>query len=1039
MATRRSPVAEQAPPDVKTLPRVWESSVLREDVAKGKLDDDVFAASLPDVVSGQAKDVYQKPDVFFERTHLTASLRDLLASVHSRLFEPESTANPILRLETSFGGGKTHSLIALWHAARAKGDIPALADVVTPARGVEKVRVAAVVGTHLEPTSRPKKELAQAPRTLWGEIARQVGGAEGYALVAENDATGVAPAAPALAKLLGTAPTLVMIDEVAQYQRRAKEVTLARGTLDQQTPAFLHSLFETAGSPAAPNLVVVLTLASREDAYHEETADILERLQEMQSVLARKERILEPVGDRDLAAVLRRRLFERVDDKQALAVATAFQTAYQAMYEKGGAIPADAARPEYRTAIAASYPFHPALLNVLDKKVATLDTFQRTRGALRLLAHVLRSIFKSRPEDGWLLQPGHVDLSIEAIALGLSTRLKRKREPIGADIVSDREGDPAHAQALDRVHRQEGRPPVATRVAQAIWLHSLSTGNAGCDEAELNLAVLTPTLDPMYVENAFKALLDEGWYLFREGHRLRFKDEPSLNKVVAEAVKHVPPAEARQLVETQAREVYKDGPFKLVAFKDEPEAIEDDTKVPKLVLVHMDSVEAELDKRETPDFVAKLSKFKSSKDDFRQFPNQVVFLVANAQDKAPLLEAAKRAKALQAIKRDKERVKSLTREQRDDLEDRLKSSDLELRVAITNCYRHLFYPSGSSAAHEGLDRITLPSHDRTTEVKEQQQVLVELLKGAKKLLASGDKPLAASYVKDKLGWPEQHEEFTLDKFFEAFWRKRELPIVLDPQILKQMVVAGAKDGTWGFHDGETLWFSAKDWPHTDPVVSAVRMDAKQKLVEANRAKVLTKPKKRKPATKGEDDEGTDAGDEGGDNGGGGLFPPKPSKKKAPAVVRLPEPALPNRAFEQVLGELAEHPTAKVHWLRLTIESGGDVKKLAKALPLWVDFDAWLDAEAEASWQVEGQERAERQTVAFQGTWSRYQAHAKGAVEGICGATGADLTIKVRLVLSPQEPLPPDDPNVAKVRDELTRLNVGALDLEVGTTPEEVGA
>lgn len=1026
MAPRRSPVAESTTPDVAALPRVWESCALRDDVAKGKLAEEVFAASLPNVLAGNAQDVYQEPDLFFERTHLTASLRDLIASVHSRLFERESTANPILRLETSFGGGKTHSLIALYHAARAKGDLAALADVVTPAHSAGTVRVAAVVGTEIDPTPRSKKELAQTPRTLWGEIAKQVGGAEGYALVAENDALGVAPSAPALGKLLGAGPTLVMIDEIAHYQRKAREVTLARGTLDQQVPAFLHALFETAGSPAAPNLVVVLTLASREDAYGDETTAILEQLQEMQSVLARKERILEPVGDKDLAAVLCRRLFKRVDSSNALGVATAFQTCYQALYDKGAAIPADAARPAYRTAIAATYPFHPALLNVLDKKVATLDTFQRTRGALRLLAHVLRTLFQAEPPDAWLIQPGHVDLSIDAVAQSLSTQLKRKSEPIGADIVSDREGDPAHAQALDRVHREEGRPPVATRVAQAIWLHSLSAGNAGCDEAELNLAVLTPTLDPMYVENAFKALLDDGWYLFREGHRIRFKDEPSLNKVVAEAVKHVPQAEAKQLIETQAKDVYRDGPFKLVAFKDEPEATEDDAKVPKLVLVHMDSAEAELDKKETPALVAKLSKYRSSRDEFREYPNQVLFLVANAQDKGALIDAARRAKALQAIKRDKERLKSLTREQREDLEDRLKSSELELRVAITNCYRHLYYPSGSAGAHDGLERITLPSHERTTEVKEQQQVLVEQLRGTKKLLASGDKPLVAAYVKGKV-WPEQKDELTLDKFEQAFRRKRDLPIVLDPQLLKQIVVEGAKSGVWGFHDGETLWFNAKDWPHSDPSVSQVRLEDRQHLVEATRAKTLAKPKKQRKTTKEDDEEDDD------------LFKKrKKGEKKAPAQVRSPEPAVPNRAFEQALGELAPYAGAKVHWLRLTTESGGDVKKIAKALPMWADFDAWLDVEAEASWPSEGEQPTERETVAFQGTWARYQAQALAAVEGVCNAMGADVTVRARLVLSPQEPLAPDDPNVTKVKDELVRLKVGALDLEVGTTAE-IGA
>lgn len=1017
---RRAPSTPQEPQGQGSLRCVWESCTLREDVRKGELPEESFAARLSDVVQGKAVAVYQDPKVFFERTHVTASMEELLRTVHSRLFDAKSTANPIVRLETSFGGGKTHSLIALYHATKSRGNIPALSSILTPAKGKGEVRIAAVVGTDVDPTPRKPDALAKAPRTLWGEIARQLGA---YEALAENDQLGTAPSAKILEPVLTGAPTLILIDEIARYLRVAREVTLARGTLDQQIPAFLHALFELAG--ASPHLVIVLTLAGRDDAYGDETDDIHSRLAEMQSVLARKERILTPVGENDLASVICRRLFERVDRSPAEGVAAAFQSYYQELYDKGAPIPSDAARTDYRHAIVGTYPFHPALLNVLDKKVSTIDTFNRTRGALRLLGQVLRRLFEVKPADAWLVQPGHVDLGAQAIAHDLSARLKRSAEPIAADVVSAREGDPAHAQALDRAHVAEGRPPIAARVAQTVWLHSLSSGNAGCDRAELNLAVLTPGLDPHHVEKAADDLLDQGWYLYQEGHRLRFKDDPSLTKIISDEVRHVPTTDAKQLIETWVRKIYGSGAFALADFPDGPEDVPDGLSQPRLAVLHMDSAEADVATKTMPEILKRIVDKRSAQGDLRLFPNLVVCLVANTPDKDLVLQTAKKVKALAAIKKDRERVKGLTREQQDELKGRAETAELDLRMAITSCWRHLYYPSAEGDG--GLARLTLPSQDRSTAQQDQQRVLVEALRGAKKLLTGDDRPLAAAYIKDKV-WPGLQEELCLDKFAEAWGRKRDLPIVLDPALLKAIVAEGARTGVWGYHDGSTLWFKAKDWPHTDPVAGKVELSDQHRLVEAARAKGLAKPKKTEKREEPEPDDLF-----------AGTKKTAQKEKKGPSVGAPPvvtRDALPARAFEEAMAEAGRYPDARIHRIRMRAEGADDARRIGLAVARWTDLTVMVEAEVEAVFPAGADGGAEdRATLRFEGTWARFRAQLKPAAESLASAAQkaqAELTVSTRLTLVPKGPLSPDDATLASVAKDLTELEVGKLGLELVT-------
>lgn len=273
------------------LPSIFETCIPREEILAGELSVDLFAAKLRLVVEGKAPNIYQDPKSFFANTFATDGIKTLIREVFSRL-TGKSSGSPVIRLETSFGGGKTHDEIALWHICKQARDIEGLerfADLnLIPDRPVQ---VAAVDGRDLDPENGIyHQDSGITTKTLWGEIAYQVGGVEGYRLLQGSDRSGISPGTDVLDRLLngqatpstfrrfGNAPdpkgnpTVIILDEIARYLRAAKAKQIGRSDLAKQVVAFLFSLMDLAG--ACNNLVFVYSLASAIDTFAEETTEL---------------------------------------------------------------------------------------------------------------------------------------------------------------------------------------------------------------------------------------------------------------------------------------------------------------------------------------------------------------------------------------------------------------------------------------------------------------------------------------------------------------------------------------------------------------------------------------------------------------------------------------------------------------------------------------------------------------------------------------------------------------------------------------------
>lgn len=785
---------------------IFDSCQPRPEVLTGELREEIFAARLKDVIDAKADRVYQDPGTFFDTTYPTTGLKLLLDEALGRLTGCKPANNSIIRLETAFGGGKTHSLIALYHAATGRTSPAMVRGILEPDLLPKpgQLCVAGVVGSDLDPTTglhHPHDGIRTY--TLWGELAYQLAGPAGYALAEESERLRSAPGTGLFEELASDRPTLIMLDEIARHMRVAQTVpsTTGKSDLAEQTVAFLMSLLEFAAS--RDDVVVVLTLADAGDAFARETAQLRQHLAEARRISARQERVITPTGETEIAAIVRHRLFARIDSQAAGEAARFYSDAYRPWADQNVSLPQRALRAEYAQEIAANYPFHPETLNALNLKVGTIPNFQKTRGALRLLAWAVRRLWQQRPADAWLIHPHHIDLSVPDIAEDLTSRLERPafKQVIEADITSPKIGSPAHAQVMDQAWVETGKPPYTRRVATAVFLHSLTQGIAsGIDPSDLLLAVLAPGDDPLLVHKAAERLYDKGWFFEWDGHRYRFKTEPSLNKIVTDEMGMVGRTKAKAELDGRIRQVWKSGVFHVKPFPQEASDVDDDAGLPKLAILHYDAATVTAAEPAPPELACKIAGYSGALESYRRFRNNLALLVADGERLEEMVQTAQRYLAIARITGDAERMAEFTAEQRTKLKKMGEAAELDVRVAITRAYRHLYYPSASAPKQESnLAHDLLPAQEQGEVEKDQSAVVLRALGQQQKLLSGNDPALAAAYVKSR-AWDTNQVSMTTEDLRQAFARRLALPILLDLNQLKKTVSNGIKSQVWVYYD-----------------------------------------------------------------------------------------------------------------------------------------------------------------------------------------------------------------------------------------------
>jgi hypothetical protein len=820
---------------------IFETCAPREDVLGGELAVELFAARFKHLSDPNGPEVYKNPTKFFENTFPTDGLKTLISEVFGRLVGGKS-GSPVLRLETSFGGGKTHDQIALWHIAKSGRALIGLERFVPDLSFIPEnpVQVAAIDGQDLDPINGIyHSDTGITTYTLWGEIAHQIGGVSGYQLLKGSDEQRVSPGTQVIERLTGGKPTLIILDEIARYLRAARAVVVADSTLAKQVVAFLFSLMGTAASTG--NIVFVYSLASSTDSFSEETEQLQQEIGELLSELtrasARQERVLSPSTDLEIYNIVKQRLFTSVSAEAAEIASTTYLTALR---NTQATLPDSCKDTRYAQAIENSYPFHPELFSLLTKKIASIPEFQRTRGALRLFAMLVRHLWSKPPSQIPLIHTHHVPIGVDNdVTSELTSRIRRSEmlNAIGADIYN-KDGREAHAQVYDKEWQVAGRPPLSSWVARTIFLHSLPQGIAcGVRRAELNLSLLTPGLEIGFVEQTLERLSSTAWFLDDDPitSLSRFKAEPSINKIIAEETEQVGIIEAKEDLRTRRDSIFADRYFKLVASPEGPQDVDDRSDGVALCIIDFNEATVATSTDAPPELLLRIFNNTGESGRFRSFRNRLLFLVANRQELARAIENARQYRAIQNILKNANRLADLSEVQQKQLKEKGGAADLAVRVSLTNAYRHLFYPTNDPVkAPKGLLHYVLPAQE-ASEVKgknNQQEVILKTLVDSQKIRPDNAPPFAPAFILQKV-WPAGLEQITTKALSEVFAREIGLNILLESEVpkLRDTIRQGLTAGSWDMKMGQRVFIKVGN--ATPALPETIEFSDRQELYRRN--------------------------------------------------------------------------------------------------------------------------------------------------------------------------------------------------------------
>ena len=515
-----------------------------EDIRKGRLEEAVFAANIWAVVQGTSPEVYLDPEEFFGKTYMTTGIGTVFARVSNALAGDAESGDRIISLQTAFGGGKTHTLVALWHLAthaeKLKGS-PHAKDLVRVLgdRFPEKVRsVAVFTNASCDATQGRKTPEGIHTRTLWGELAVQLGGKKLYEKVRANDETQRVPQGIFADVLRETTPCLILLDELADYCVGAAAVPVGDTTLADQTISFIQQLEEAVSQVPGSAVVATLPASKYEVAQSEKGQEAFVTLEKRFQRLGAD---VKPVADDEIYEVVRARLFDSIIPKNDPDYLRKVAHNYQTMYAThSGEVASEASKNSYREQIERAYPFHPLVIDALYTRWGSHPDFQRTRGVLRLLASVVGDLWQRRTgatQTQHLIQPCHIRWSIDAMQAAL-TRLwgPAYQSVAAADII----GHKSNAVTFDEERGGDyAREEIGQGIAAAILLGSFGGkgGRSGFSSKDIKLACSKQGVNWNYADGALLELENRCFYLHSTtagalGKRYWFSTKPTLNKLI---------------------------------------------------------------------------------------------------------------------------------------------------------------------------------------------------------------------------------------------------------------------------------------------------------------------------------------------------------------------------------------------------------------------------------------------------------------------------------------------------------------------------
>lgn len=891
-----------------------EVALPHPDVLANRFKEAEFAADLFAVDSGNATEDYATPENFFRITFLTEGLKRVLLSALQRL--GKVGGDPVIGLQTAFGGGKTHTMLAVLHLAKANdlSLLEGVAPLVAQAglKGWTKPKTAVFVGSSKGTDTSLNLKDGPKVHTLWGYIAWRIAGDAGLKLVADAEAARTNPGSELMVEVFRLAgPSVILLDELVAYARQLPDDRF------EAFLSFIQSLTEAA--KMVPGILIVGSLPESDlEAGGDKGVQALRRLQ---AVFGRVHSTWLPAAGNETYEIIRRRLFQAFDSEGEKAREETAK-AFHELYKKNPAeFPPEAKEARYFDLLRLSYPIHPELFDRLSKDWASLEKFQRTRGVLRFMANVVGVLWHAQVRDP-LITPGRVPIAHERIRASVLYPLD---SAFGAVVDKEVDGDGALPSRLEaNPSRRISQLRAATRASRAVFLCSaplVGQPNAGLTGPGLRLACAEPGEQLAIFREALQEVAEKATYLYEEAGRYWFSTQPTLNRLADERAKALPEYKVDEEITRVLREdgaATKAGFSRIFSAPDDPVAIDEAQSLSLVILGPSTAHSGKgAGKSAATDIVTDtLMRCRSTQ---RRYRNTLVFVAADEAQLGTVREVVRKALAWAEIVGDGRLQQQMTKAQAADAVDKAKTSKDGALKATRAAWAHVLYPEKDASSVTGsafsLEHLSIVS-------KERGPIPVAVY----------DKLKADGIAKERLGpdalwlhlkplWPEDRVHLAVSELADWFSSYVYLPKIRDRVVLDTAIrdAVGKLDAAFAYADdvdANTSQYSGLALARTPPDIFpatalVVRADAAGKQI----AETL------KPAPSGAS--ATASTGTGQITTGAASAPAKPAGPRKPkrfyGTVEL-DMVRPVKAFDAVLNAVVmELQRAKGAKVKITVE------------------------------------------------------------------------------------------------------------------------
>ena len=779
-----------------------------QDVASGRYQQAEFAADLWQVHLGEGSPEYLDPSEFFRRTYLTDSLKQLLGGAVQRL--AGMGGDPVVQLQTNFGGGKTHSMLALYHlfSGAPVGGLSGM-DAVMQETGVAAlppVNRVVIVGNRISPGNPVSKTDGTKVRTLWGELAWQLGQTAGgqaearraYERVRADDERATNPG-DALRELLNEyGPSLILIDEWVAYARQLHdEGDLPAGSFETQF-TFAQALSESAKLAKNCLLVISLPASDTTESPHAQADDVevgglrgRAALSRLRNVIGRVDSAWRPASAEESFEIVRRRLFQPIVDPANFAtrdsVARAFCDLYRTSHQE---FPPECVEADYEKRVRAAYPIHPEVFERLYSDWSTLQSFQRTRGVLRLMAAVIHSLWEKGDRNPLIL-PANVPLDDPRVQFELTRYLPDNWVPV---IERDIDGANSLPLRLDGEVPNLGKYSACRRVARSIYLGSApipAAANQGIEDRRIKLGCVIPGEPAAVFGDAMRRLGSTATYLYQDGARYWYSTQPTVANLAesrAEEYRRNRDKVDQEIERRLRADLSVRGDFnKVHILPSSGHDVQDDQDASLVVLgpTYPHTREGGSDSRA---ITAAKSILESRGNTPRLFRNTLAFLAADDTRLQDLEDGVRRFLAWQSILADREPL-DLPPNQVRQAESQQATADSAVAARIGETYQWLLVPVQSSPQAELQWQATRLAGQgslahRASRRMRNDELLITVFAGTRLRMELDRIPL----------WRGDH--VSVRQLVDDFARYSYLPRLREPAVLLEAIRTGLSLMTW---------------------------------------------------------------------------------------------------------------------------------------------------------------------------------------------------------------------------------------------------